>query len=154
MKLFLALLAFFAFCGNAKAQDQKVFGFGLGYTMNGTFICPPEHVLSDGSCRFPPSKQTTWLRGVTLVGIVCNGPAHKAGLLVGDRIIEIAGKKIEELSVAFFQEMILGEMLKNGTELVVERSVGMISPEKISVRLVPGHHTTDLSCGKNEHLFL
>ena len=71
------------------------------------------------------------IAGVKLSGVAKGGPAYKAGVRGGDIIIELTGKKVENI----YDYTYAIEALKIGQEttIVVQRG-----DQKLSVNIVPG----------------
>lgn len=71
------------------------------------------------------------VKGVLLSGVAKNGPASKAGVKGGDIIVELAGKKIENI----YDYTYAIEALKIGQEVTIVVKRG---EETISAKLIPG----------------
>lgn len=151
MKRILGLLAVVIFCGVAYAEEEEK-GFGFVYSEDVVFRCEPEDVLPDLTCRTVPSEEKMFMTIPIVQAIACKGPAHKAGLLVGDHLISIGGTKVDGLSLAGFNELLTLEKKKPVSEWVVMRPTGNGAAEKKTLTLVPGTFGEDFSCGKNENI--
>lgn len=71
------------------------------------------------------------VKGVLLSGVAKNGPASKAGVKGGDTIVELAGKKIENI----YDYTYAIEALKIGQEVTIVVKRG---DERISTKVTPG----------------
>ena len=71
------------------------------------------------------------IKGVLLSGVAKNGPASKAGIKGGDIIVEVAGKKIENI----YDYTYAIEALKIGQEItiVVQRNA-----QRVNLKVIPG----------------
>lgn len=70
-------------------------------------------------------------KGVMLAGVVRNGPAHQAGMLPGDILIEIAGKPVQDSVAAINQIAAIAPgqstpmvVVRNGQALTLQVAVG------------------------------
>jgi hypothetical protein len=80
--------------------------------------------------RFMPAYSEDGKEGVLIEAVVDNGPAHKAGLREGDRIVELAGKPVKNLQ-AF---MVLMRSQKKGQPV----EIGFLrNGKKMTVKAIP-----------------